>query len=98
MELEEITINFEDEGGNLIIKELDKEYLTKGAWTTVMFRFQELSHTTGEYGKEKFSIRRYQKVSSSYRQKSKFNISSADQAKKLIEVLEKWTKNDSKGQ
>ncbi|AGC49757.1 hypothetical protein K9U34_01135 [Lawsonia intracellularis] len=86
---EEITIEYE-EAGQILVKELDKVILSKGAWTTILFRYQEFDPETGGYGPEKYSIRRYQKVAGEYRQKSKFNISSIEQAKKIIEALTHW--------
>ncbi len=88
---DELTINY-SEGGIDIVKELDKRVLSKGAWTTVLFRYQDWDNGKQAYGKDKYSIRRYQKRSGEYQQKSKFNISSPDQAKQLIEALEGWLK------
>jgi len=87
--VDEITINY-SEDNQLIVKELDKVVLSKGAWTTIIFRYQELNRATGEYGPEKYSIRRYQKVDGTYRPKSKFNISSLSQAQKIVEALSSW--------
>ena len=87
---EDITINYEEDGV-LLVRELDKEILTSGAWATLVFRYQELDRTKGEYGPDKYSIRRYQKRDGQYQAKSKFNISSAAQAKKLIAILTRWT-------
>ena len=87
--VDEISINYTEEGV-LLVKELDKEILTKGAWSTIMFKYQDWDRNKNEYGPEKFSIRRYQKRNGEYQQKSKFNISSAEQAGKIIEVLQKW--------
>lgn len=86
---EELTINY-SEGGVDVVKELDKEVLTRGAWTTILFRYQEWDERKGEYSKDRYSIRRYQKRGGEYQQKSKFNISSPDQAQQLIEALSKW--------
>ncbi len=72
------------------VKELDKEVLTKGAWATVMYRYQEWDRKKNEYGAEKYTIRRYQKRNGQYSQKSKFNISSKDQANAVIATLQKW--------
>ena len=63
----------------VIIKENEKNVLSRGSWTTIMFLYQELDKKTGEFGPEKVSIRRYQKRNGVYRQQSKFNISSAKQ-------------------
>ena len=38
--VDEITINY-SEDGTLLTKELDKEVLTKGAWSTIVFRYQD---------------------------------------------------------
>ncbi|MFC1683963.1 hypothetical protein ACFL0R_00620 [Pseudomonadota bacterium] len=89
--VDELTIAYSEDGID-VVKELDKEILSKGAWSTVIFRYQEWNRTKGEYGPDKYSIRRYQKRSGEYMPKSKFNISSKDQAKNIIQALEKWTK------
>lgn len=85
----DLTINYEEDG-TLIVKELDKEVLSKGAWTTIIFRYQDLNRSTGEYGPDKFTIRRYQKLKGQYLPKSKFNISSKAQAEKIIKTLDRW--------
>ena len=87
--VDELTITY-SENGKDIVKELDKEILSKGAWTTILFRYQEWSRSKEEYGPEKYTIRRYQKRAGEYTQKSKFNISSKDQAQRLIAALQKW--------
>ena len=88
-EIDDISINYEEDG-TLIVKELDKEILSKGAWTTIIFRYQDFNRDKKEYGPDKYTIRRYQKRNGQYLPKSKFNISSTKQAKKIIEALEKW--------
>ena len=85
----DLTINY-DEDGNLLVKELDKEILSKGAWTTIIFRYQDLNRSTGEFGPDKYTIRRYQKLKGQYLPKSKFNISSKAQAQKIVEALNRW--------
>jgi hypothetical protein len=87
--IEEITITFHEDGIEKV-KELDKHVLSKGAWTTILFRYQEWDNKKQDYGPVKYSIRRYQKQNESYWQKSKFNISSDEQARKIIEVLSQW--------
>ncbi|RTZ80338.1 MAG: hypothetical protein DSZ01_02350 [Gammaproteobacteria bacterium] len=87
---EELTVTYK-EGDLELVKELDKQILTKGAWTTIIYRYQDWNNAKQEYGPEKFTIRRYQKRNGEYQQKSKFNISSKDQAKKIIEALSRWT-------
>jgi hypothetical protein len=85
----EITINFEEDN-ILKVKELDKEILTKGAWATIMFKYQQWDAKNEKYGKVGYSIRRYQKREGNYSQKSKFNISSREQASQIIATLQKW--------
>ena len=89
--VEELTVTYEEDG-IATVKELDKEILTKGAWSTIIFRYQDWNRSKEEYGPDKYSIRRYQKRNGQYQQKSKFNISSKDQAGKIIAALEKWIK------
>ena len=86
---EDLTINYEEDGV-LIVKELDKVLLSKGAWATVLFKYVQLDRAKNDYSPERYSIRRYQKVDDEYRQKAKFTISSKDQGRKLIEALQKW--------
>lgn len=93
--IDDITITYE-EGGETVVEELAKAILTKGSWTTILFKYRERDRS-GEMGPEKFSIRRYQKRSGVFRQQSKFNISSVKQARQLIEVLTAWTDAASEG-
>jgi hypothetical protein len=88
--VDELTVEYL-EGEEMTVKELDKVVLTKGAWATLMYRYQDLDRKTGDFGPEKYTIRRYQKRNGEYSQRSKFNISSKDQAKSIIETLCKWT-------
>ena len=88
--VDELTVEYM-EGEEMTVKELDKVILTKGAWATLMFRYQDLDRKTGEFGPDKYTIRRYQKRNGEYSQRSKFNISSKDQAKSVIDALTKWT-------
>jgi len=87
--VDDISINYTEEGV-LLVKELDKEILTKGAWSTIIFKYQDWDKNKNAYGPERYSIRRYQKRNGEYQQKSKFNISSAEQAGKIIATLNKW--------
>lgn len=89
--VDDITIAF-SENGIETTKELDKQVLSKGAWTTILFKYQDWENAKNEYGPVKYSIRRYQKRNNQYWQKSKFNISSDDQARKIIEILTDWLK------
>ncbi len=90
--VDELTVKYEEDGIETV-KELDKIVLTKGAWSTIIYRYQDWNRSKQEYGPDKYTIRRYQKRNGEYQQKSKFNISSKDQAKSVIEALNKWTKD-----
>lgn len=87
--IDDITVTY-TEGDQELVKELDKEILTRGAWSTIMFKFQEWDQRSEEYGPIKYTIRRYQKRHGEFKMKSKFNISNNDQAQKVIDVLAKW--------
>jgi len=87
--VEDITINYEEDGV-LVVKETGKEILSKGAWTTIIFRYQNWDKAKNEYGKDLFTIRRYQKRQGEYIPKSKFNISSKEQAQSIVDVLQSW--------
>ena len=91
--VDELTVSY-TENDIETVKELDKEVLSKGAWTTILFRYQDWDRAKGEYGPDKFTIRRYQKRGGDYLPKSKFNISSRDQAKKIIAALQGWLDED----
>ncbi len=89
--VDELTVNYEEDGV-MVVKELDKEVLTKGSWATLLFRYQEFDQAKGEFGPDKFTIRRYQKRNGQYLAKAKFNISSVAQAEKIVETLSRWLK------
>ena len=91
-DINDITINYEEDGV-LIVKEIDKEILSKGAWTTILFRYQQWDRRKKEYGPDRYAIRRYQKSQGAYNQKSKFTISSKEQAEKIIAALQGWLKD-----
>ena len=89
---EELTVTWEEDGIE-VIKELDKRVLSKGAWTTILFRYQDWNRSKEEYSGDKYTIRRYQKRNGQYQQKSKVNISSRDQAQQIVDALNEWLKD-----
>ena len=91
MDADELTIEVCDtETGELGLKQLDKEVLTKGAWQSMMFLYQDRDAKTGEFGEPKVSLRRYQKSQGTFKARSKFNISGKAQAEAIIATLKKW--------
>lgn len=91
---EELTVDYQ-EGGVHTVKELDKVILSKGAWTTILFRYREWDARKEAYGPEKYTIRRYQKRNGEYQQRSKFNISSREQAKNIVAALQQWISEEA---
>ena len=90
--VDELTVTYEEDG-IVTVKELDKKVLTKGAWSTIIYRYQDWDRKKEAYGPDKYTIRRYQKRNGEYQQKSKFNISSKDQAQGVIDALLNWIKD-----
>lgn len=86
---DDLTISYTDNGVETV-RELDKHILSKGAWTTILFKYQDWEPAKNEYSPVRYAIRRYQKRNDQYWLKSKFNISSNEQAQKIIDVLTRW--------
>jgi hypothetical protein len=91
--IEDLTVTYMEDG-IATTKEIDKVVLSKGSWTTILFRYQDWDRAKEDYGPEKYTIRRYQKRGGEYRQQSKFNISSRAQAQALVEALQGWLTDD----
>ena len=87
--LDEISYDYEDEG-RLVRREIAREVLSKGAWATVMFLFEELDKKTETWRAPKIAIVRYKKWQGNYRKQSSFNISSEKQARAIIAAIENW--------
>jgi len=88
-QVEDLTVTYVEDGIETT-RELDKVILSKGAWATVLFRYQDWDTKKSEYGPERFTVRRYQKRNGEFRQQSKFNISSRAQAQAMVEALSGW--------
>ena len=86
----ELTIEWKEPDGTVAVKELDKQVLTKGSWTTIMYKYKERNRTSGEFGAPKVRIQRYRKRDGRFLPQSKFNITNAKQARKIVEVLQGW--------
>ena len=87
--IDELSYDYEDEG-RLVRREVDREVLSKGAWSTIMFKFQELDRKTDEWRAAKIAIVRYKKSGGVYRKQSSFNISSEKQARAIVSTIDKW--------
>ena len=88
--IDEITIDYSEESGQQIIKQLDKVVLSKGAWTTIMFLFAEWDRKNQKWSAPKARIDRFQKKNGVYRSQSKFKFTSVKQAEQIIEVFQNW--------
>ena len=88
--VDEISIDWTNEDGEKQVKQVETHVLTKGAWSTIMFSYQERNRQTGEFGPVKFRVGRYQKRNGRYLPHSKFNISSVKQAKEIVAKLQEW--------
>jgi hypothetical protein len=86
--VDELTIAWEEEGVQ-VIEELEKIYLNRGAWTTVLYLYRERDRKTGEFGPPKAGLRRYQKTRGVFRKRDAVNLS-PDAAKTLVEKLNEW--------
>jgi len=87
--IDEITIKYEEDD-QIIVDELDKEILTRGAWTTIIFKYRQWDKKLDDFGPDRFTIRRYRKMKGEYKQQSKFNISNKEQAEKIVSTLNRW--------
>jgi hypothetical protein len=85
---DELTIQYEEDG-QVVVEELDKVFLQKGTWTTVLYRFRQINPKTGEWGPVKASIRRYQKTRGYFRKSDAVNISEKS-APVLVSKLSEW--------
>lgn len=92
--IEDLTVDY-TEDDIVTVKELDKVILTRGAWSTILFKIQTWNRTKEVYDPVHYTIRRYQKRGGEFKQRSKFNISSKEQAKKIVDALSQWIEHDS---
>jgi hypothetical protein len=86
--IQEITINREDDG-QTTVEELDKVVLTKGVWSTILFRYRELDQRTGQLGPAKATLKRYQKHQGVYKKRDSVNLTEAS-SRTLIDTLKEW--------
>jgi hypothetical protein len=88
--VDEISVDWKDEQGQQLVREVKKAILTSGAWSTLMFLYQDFDKKAGDFGPPKIRVARYQKRGGKYIPQSKFNISSAKQAKQIVEIIQNW--------
>lgn len=88
MELEDITLERYEEG-ELVVKEEARQILSKGAWSTVAYKYRE-RQADGEFGDAKVRLVRYQKRKGKYNVHSRFNITGPKQVHQLLDLLSEW--------
>jgi hypothetical protein len=89
-DVDELSYDFTDDQGVLVRKQEQRVILSKGGWATVMFLYRELDKKSGNFRDPKAAIVRFKKWNGVYRKQSSFNVSSARQARQIIDVLEQW--------
>jgi len=87
--IDELTIHYQEDG-KVLRKEVAKEVLSKGAWTTIMFLYQDLNRKTGQYGPRKSSNSLYQKRDGTLLQRSEFEVSRPAQAREIGGKIQDW--------
>lgn len=88
MTVEDLSCEWEQDG-EIKVEQLDKNILSKGAWATIMFLYRERKND-GTWGDPKVRVQRFKKQRGRYMSQSKFNISSAKQAKMIRNQLTEW--------
>ena len=78
--IDDICIDYTDENGDQIVKQLDKIVLSRGAWTTILFLYTEWDRKKSCWGAPKARVERFQK----------FKFSSAKQAQQIIDAFQDW--------
>jgi hypothetical protein len=91
---DELSIDFEEDG-KVVRKGIKKEVLSKGAWVTVAYLFQDLNRKKEIWGAPKCSITRYKKAKGIYLFQKEFTLSSAVQAKQFVDAVQKWLTDGS---
>lgn len=91
--IDAISLDWWDEDGVQRVRQLRKEVLSRGAWTTILFAFQELDRGGESWGPVKFRVARYQKRGGRFLPQSKFTFSSAKQAQQVAATLGQWAED-----
>ena len=89
MTVDDLTCEWEEDG-ELVVQQLDKLVLTKGAWSTLMYKYRERNKRDNTWGEPKVRVQRYKKQKGRYISQSKFNISSEKQVRQIVAQLQKW--------
>lgn len=88
--IEELTVDYTDPDGQQLVKQLDKQILSKGSWTTIIYLYQEWDRRKESWSAPKARLERYQKRKGVIRSQSRFKISSAKQGRAVAAALLQW--------
>lgn len=86
--INDITVTYEEDG-EVLVEELEKVILNRGAWTSILFRYRERDRQSGQMGPPKATLRRYQKYQGVFKKRDAINLS-AETARTLVETLNQW--------
>lgn len=87
-DIDELTIQYEEDG-QVLVEELDKMILNRGAWTTILFLYREWNAKTEEYSQPKAGLRRYQKTGGVFRKRDAINLTEKNLPEMLTQ-LKTW--------
>ncbi|MBI1945677.1 MAG: hypothetical protein HYS27_08275 [Deltaproteobacteria bacterium] len=89
MKLEDLTVNFEEQGVTKV-RELDRALLaSSSAWATIAFLFEERG-PDGDFRGPKVSLRRYRKRGQGFVVEKHLTLGSPRQAHALAVALARW--------
>ena len=87
-DIDELTIQYEEEG-QILVEELDKIILHRGAWTTILFLYREWDAKSENFGSPKAGLRRYQKTGGVFRKRDAINLTEKN-IPMLLDQLKTW--------
>jgi hypothetical protein len=87
--LDDLTYDVEDDGV-LARRQLDRVILSRGAWATVMFLYEELDRETGAYRAPKIAVVRFQKWRGVYRKHASLTLADGAEAQAFVATLGAW--------
>ena len=90
-DIDELTIQYEEDG-QVLVEELDKLILHRGAWTTILFLYREWDAKKEDFGQAKAGLRRYQKTGGVFRKRDAINLTEKN-IPMMMEQLQTWFKN-----
>lgn len=87
--LDDLSIT-QEQGGMLVVKELEKSLIAGPPFPVLLFRYQTWDEDSQKYGKEEYMLVRYQKKHEQFAPIAKFRLSNKEQAQKVAATLTSW--------